>query len=291
MSEYQYHEFVTVGRRLTRAEMDALRAISTRATITATSFTNVYNYGDLKADPTALLAKYFDARVYVTNWGQRQFAVRVPKSALPPKATMPFEDKRTVSVKRTGPSAIVTLEWNDEEDSGDDQSRTSGWMRKLLPLHARLLRGDLSPLYVAWLSTLDPLYDDDDDEDGGDRLEPPVPPALAASSDLLALAEFLEVEAPFVAAAAEGAAGEGDAPLTPSALKRWIAAQPATKQLAWLTRVATGGGAEVEAELVAAFQRATAPKAGRTRRRTVAALIARAEEIHERRRKRTKKRR
>jgi len=143
---------------------------------------------------------------------------------------------------------------------------------------------------VAWLSTLDPLYDGDE-EDGGDRLEPPVPPALAESSDLLSLAEFLEVEAPLVAAAAEGAASEGDAEVTPSALKRWIAAQPAAKQHAWLTRVATGGGAEVEAELVAAFQRATAPEAGRAPRRTLSALITRAQEIHELRRKRAGRRR
>ena len=73
MSEYQYYEFRTLDRDLTDTEMDALRRISTRAMITSTSFTNHYEWGDLKADPLKLLEKYFDAFVYVANWGSRQF--------------------------------------------------------------------------------------------------------------------------------------------------------------------------------------------------------------------------
>jgi hypothetical protein len=60
--------------------MDALRSISSRAEITSTSFTNHYEWGDLKADPFRLLEKYFDAFVYVTNWGVRRFWLRLPKA-------------------------------------------------------------------------------------------------------------------------------------------------------------------------------------------------------------------
>lgn len=288
MSSYQYYEFVTVGRRLTKKEMDALRAVSTRATITPTRFVNVYNYGDLKADPTALLAKYFDARVYLSNFGDREFAVRVPKTALPAKSTKPFEDGRTVKVHRRGECAVVTFTRYDEEGSGwIDDTEGAGWMRDLLGLRDRLLRGDLSPLYVAWLSTLD-LYQDGDEEDG-DEVEPPVPPALDESAELRSLADFFGVEALLLRAAAEGAKGGGEAALTPAAVKRWVAEQPATKQLAWLTRAAMGDGAAVGVELATAFQRANAPKAGRGRRRTVAALIERAQELHERARTRRKR--
>ena len=69
VSEYQYYDFRAIDRPLTRREMAALRSISTRAAITATSFTNHYEWGDLKANPSKLLEKYFDAFVYVANWG------------------------------------------------------------------------------------------------------------------------------------------------------------------------------------------------------------------------------
>jgi hypothetical protein len=80
MSEYQYYEFRTIDRPLTETEIDALGSISTRAEITSTSFTNHYEWCDLKADPLRLLEKYFDAFVYVANWGARRFWLRLPKA-------------------------------------------------------------------------------------------------------------------------------------------------------------------------------------------------------------------
>lgn len=61
MSEYQYYEFLAIDRSLTDRQMQELRAISTRAAITRTSFSNYYTFGDLKANPRDLLVKYFDA--------------------------------------------------------------------------------------------------------------------------------------------------------------------------------------------------------------------------------------
>ena len=51
MSEYQYYEFQAIDRPLDKAAQEALRSISSRARITATSFTNHYEWGDLKGDP------------------------------------------------------------------------------------------------------------------------------------------------------------------------------------------------------------------------------------------------
>jgi hypothetical protein len=49
MSEYQYYEFRTIDRPLTDRQMRELRAVSTRAVISRTTFSNHYEYGDLKA--------------------------------------------------------------------------------------------------------------------------------------------------------------------------------------------------------------------------------------------------
>jgi len=45
MSEYQYYEFQALDRPLTREQMAELRAVSSRAKITAYNFVNEYNWG------------------------------------------------------------------------------------------------------------------------------------------------------------------------------------------------------------------------------------------------------
>ncbi len=71
MSEYQYYEFQAVDRPLGSKQMGELRRISSRAEITPHSFVNVYNYGDFHGDPAKLVAQYFDAFLYLANWGIR----------------------------------------------------------------------------------------------------------------------------------------------------------------------------------------------------------------------------
>ena len=51
MSEYQYYEFAAIDRPLNEAQVAALRELSTRATISPTSFANHYSWGNLKGDP------------------------------------------------------------------------------------------------------------------------------------------------------------------------------------------------------------------------------------------------
>jgi hypothetical protein len=51
MSEYQYYEFLAVDRPLDERQQDEVRALSTRARITATSFINEYHWGNFGGDP------------------------------------------------------------------------------------------------------------------------------------------------------------------------------------------------------------------------------------------------
>ena len=86
MSEYQYYEFRTVDRLLPDRQMQELRAISTRAAISRTSFSNYYTFGNLKANPRDLLVTYFDASLYFANWLYLEVAFRYPKGAVDVKA-------------------------------------------------------------------------------------------------------------------------------------------------------------------------------------------------------------
>jgi hypothetical protein len=83
MSEYQYYEFQAIDRPLTDEEQKTLRRYSGRAMITATRFVNSYSYGDFRGDELDWMAKYFDAFLYMANWGTHRLMLRLPGSLMP----------------------------------------------------------------------------------------------------------------------------------------------------------------------------------------------------------------
>ena len=110
MSEYQFYDFRAIDRALTKAEMAELRSVSTRAAITPTSFTNHYEWGDLKADPLKLLEKYFDVFLYVANWGTREFYLRLPQEFVDCKLLRAMLSGDAAQVRKCGNSVIVAFE-------------------------------------------------------------------------------------------------------------------------------------------------------------------------------------
>ncbi|HEY5990648.1 MAG TPA: hypothetical protein VIV12_30280 [Streptosporangiaceae bacterium] len=82
MSEYQYYEFLAMDHPLTEQQQRELRELSTRARITATSFVNEYHWGDLRGNPQVMMERYFDAFLYLANWGTRQVMIKLSESLL-----------------------------------------------------------------------------------------------------------------------------------------------------------------------------------------------------------------
>src|SRR5947209_7775911 len=172
MSEYQYYEFRAVDRPLTEREMDELRSLSSRAEITPTSFQNEYNWGDFRGDPLELMRRYFDAFVYVANWGTRQLMLRLPITLLAPETVRPYLIEPGVQVHAGGDFLILELGLQEAEHEWVDGG---GWLDSLLPLRDDLARGDLRTLYIAWLSSiwLDDADDEYEDEEVDDDLREP----------------------------------------------------------------------------------------------------------------------
>jgi hypothetical protein len=83
VSEYQYYEFLALDRPLSTAEQAEVRQLSTRARITATSFTNEYHWGDFRGSPDELMRRYYDAHLYFANWGTHRVMFRLPRTLLP----------------------------------------------------------------------------------------------------------------------------------------------------------------------------------------------------------------
>jgi hypothetical protein len=278
MSEYQYYEFRAVDRPLREDEMEELRAISTRAEITPTSFTNTYHWGSFKGSPDVLMERYFDAFVYVANWGTHRLMFRIPERFLDVKAASAYGDDEALTL--TAKKEHVVIAFHSHEEGGNWVDGES-WMGSLIPLRDDLLRGDFRALYLGWLASFDGRgwYAAADLGDDGDQLEPPVPPGLAKlSGPLKALAEFLRISEELIEAAAAVSSGEPSAEPSHDELARWVKKLPAADKDAYLLRfVGEEGDALLRTELLQRFRAATRPTGNldpSSNRRTVAQLLA-----------------
>ena len=180
MSEYQYYEFVALDRPLTTAEQAEVRELSTRATITATSFTNDYQWGDFKGSPDELMQRYYDAHLYFANWGTHRVMFRLPRTVLDPGLAEQYCVDPQVSVYAT--SDHVILDMTSDDEPGDEDEDLEGSLSGIVGARSELAAGDLRPLYLAWLSgygTWERDEDAFDDEDEG-VAEPPVPAGLGS---------------------------------------------------------------------------------------------------------------
>lgn len=271
MSEHQVYEFVAVDKALTKQEMAELRAVSTRAEISSTRFWNEYHWGDLKADPKELLARYFDVHVYTANWGEHRVMFRLPAARIDAAALRPYFGTRRDVLKKCGDYLVLELNNPDDNSEPDDSDAETGDVAALVSLRAGLLKGDLRVAYLAWLLAVQ----------GGaipDRAhEPAVPPGLhPLPAPLVALVEFLRLDEDLLRAATEGSATVKP---EPDALRRWIARLTPKEKDRWLTRAIEHPNQPLGAELLASFREAHTPD--EVGNRTVGQLRARAEVLAE----------
>jgi hypothetical protein len=273
VSEYQYYEFQAVDRPLTPEEMRTLRRFSTRATITPTRFVNEYHWGDFKGDPFAWMEDWFDAFLYLANWGTHELMLRLPRRLLDRATAGRYCVGDAASAAESGDHLILTF--SSEEEGGDWLEDGNGMLASILPVRAEIERGDHRALYLAWLLCIQ--YADEDEDEENDEPEPPVPPGLGElSAAQHAFADFLRIDEDLIAAAAERSPA---LPAEPGAdeIRAWVAALADAEKTALLVRVAQGRGGAVGAELVRRMRAEQAPPAARGEPRTAADLLAAAE--------------
>lgn len=250
MSEYQYYEFIAIDEPLTPKQMAELRACSSRANITPTSFVNDYQWGDLKGDPVDWTRRYFDAHVYVANWCTCILCLRLPKSAFDAGTLRDFTTETTISFKQTKTHWL--LEWVLDESENYERFAEEdgrGWIGRLAPLRDELRRGDRRPLYLGWLAGVSA------GEVSEKSAEPQPPPGLSRlTAAQQSLAEFLEIDENLLAAAGladpPGAktGSEGDAELD-----AWLATLPEVEKNAMLKLSLTGHAQQAESKLKQQF--------------------------------------
>jgi len=273
MSEYQYYEFQAVDRPLDQRELAELRALSSRATITPTRLVNVYNWGNFRGNPAALMETYFDLFVYIANWGTHQFMLRLPRRLLDlhmAERYCPGDDARA---RAAGDYVILEFLSEQEPDGWIDDGEGEAWMSALLPVRAELAAGDLRGLYLGWLLRAQSGMLDDDD------IEPPPLPGLATLSVAQqALADFLRLDADLIDVAAEHSALRDETQPSRRALERWLSDLAESERTGLLLRLVEGGDPHLRGELLQRFRAEMTPTdregAGEPGRRTVGQLLA-----------------
>jgi hypothetical protein len=281
MSEYQYYEFQAIDRPLTAKEMAELRSYSTRARISSTSFINDYSWGGFKGDENAWMEKYFDAFVYLANWGTHVLKLRLPSSLLDLETASLYFPGRAAFAREKNGKAI--LSFVSDEEGGGDWVEGEGLLSSLISVRAELARGDLRCLYLGWLLCAQNGEFDDEDE------EPPVPPGLGQlSASLESLVDFLRIDADLLEIAAQASRLLAQASPKPAEIREWIGKLPAGEKDDLLARFIAGEEPTLAMELMRRFNEEDDKRCGEeaegVKKRTVAELLQAAEDLTKKRR-------
>jgi hypothetical protein len=103
------------------------------------------------------MERYFDAHLYLTNWGTREIMLRLPKRVLGPAVVADYCVGDSASAWTSGKHLIIGL---SREDDGTDEWDIGGegWLASIIGVRASLAAGDQRLLYPI----LSDLITDDD---------------------------------------------------------------------------------------------------------------------------------
>lgn len=286
MSEYQYYEFLAIDRALDDDEQDEIRSLSTTARITTTSFADESHSSDFQGDPNRLMERFYDAHLYVADWGTHRLMVRLPCDLLEPELVDEYCVDDLLNAWVT--DEFVVLDFTSEDHAGDFDDEADASLSALVGVRAELAAGDLRPLYLAWLAAYGAWEREDElfGRDADDNLEPSVPAGLGTlTTAQRALADFLRIDDDLLAIAAQASPSLGEVADDSGDLAAWVTHLPVDEKDGLLARVVQGEAAQVRVELLRRY-RGEAPSVPAPTRRTVADLLddtarRRADQEHE----------
>jgi len=254
MSEYQYYEFQAIDKPLSNKDRETLRDLSTRAQISSTSFINEYNWGDFKGDPLKLMEKYFDAFLYVANWGTHWFMFRIPKKLINLDLAKQYCIADSTIIHEKGEYLIFEFTSENEDYEWEEGER---YLSSLISIRSDLIHGDYRCLYLAWLYSIQM----DEIEEDEAEFEPPVPPGLKnLSASLESFVDFMRIDNDLIAVAAANSAIKNKTVTDDKKLKSWIKNIPSSEKDEIIFRLINGNDPHLGNELQQQFQSALSDK-------------------------------
>ncbi len=216
MSEYQFVHFIAIDRPLDDEQLAFMKRQSTRATVTRREFTNEYHYGEFHGKTLEMMRRGFDLHVHFANYGIRTLMFRLP-DGFPGgmELLQPYliEDTLEWKLDKDGPGGVLTI--HPEYDGGNWNGyyhHLEDLLTELTPVREMLIRGDLRPLYIAWLVCA-PF----------ESPEPPAPAGLhSLPKSLQKLADFYEISPDLLHVAAEESEVIQEPVATPLPISEWL---------------------------------------------------------------------
>ncbi len=158
-----------------------------------------YSWGGFGHDARQVLLQYFDAHLYMANWGTRRLLFRLPKSVIDPQAIQPYCREEFLALELNGNFYILEFSLDNEEPDYE-WLEGEGMLGKLAPIREQIMQGDCRSLYLSWLKAVST----EDPEEDNPETEPPIPAGLGKlNSSHQALIEFFEMDVHLVKAAAK----------------------------------------------------------------------------------------
>jgi len=235
MSEYQRYEFMTSDRPLTRAQLEAVNALSSHIDASSTRALIEYQWGNFKHDPLKVLHEFFDGFLYWANWGAPELALRFPHGILPVDLLDGYDLAEVVTFNQHPDYDLLDIHFGDLEAPDEWVEYELG---SLIALREELMDGDLRALYIVWLASQCVMGSADaDDEDEDEVRVPPVPPTLGVlTAAQQALSELLQVPHEVLVAAARHSSAAP--PSTPEDVAAWVRLLPPDRCTEYLVRLA-----------------------------------------------------
>ncbi|MGH3281293.1 MAG: hypothetical protein ACRDNW_19460, partial [Trebonia sp.] len=127
------------------------------------------------------MERYFDAFLYLANWGTRRLMFRFPRALLDAEVARQYCHTDAASVIETGDHVIISLYLDRDPDNYWVEAEDR--LGPMVQARSDLAAGDLRLLCLGWL--LGAQQAGEDDEDVVNDTEPPVPAGLGDLSALL----------------------------------------------------------------------------------------------------------
>lgn len=281
MSEHQYVAFRAVDGPVDEKNLEYMRQQSSRAEVTPWSFDNEYHFGDFRGNAAEMLRRGYDLHLHYANFGIRKLMIRLPHGLPNIESTDPyFADESLEFVEdKKGPGGILSISPFHEPGDHEDLFDVGDLLDQLVPLRAEILNGDLRPFYLAHLAMAC-----DGNHDPNETIEAPVPAGLDSLSNAQrALAELYGIEGSLIAAAAQQSSALSERSDPRNAYAAWLQCQPEAIKNAWLVQWLGDPHSTLRTEILAEFRKSNRTPSWPTTcpDRTIAALQAAANEIHE----------
>jgi hypothetical protein len=202
-----------------------------------------------------MMERYYDAHLYLTNWGTHRIMLRLPRELLDIDVVEDHCVGDQVTVWTTG--EFLVLDMTSEDDSGGWEYDPQGRLSAIVGARTELATGDLRPLYLAWLAGYGAGERDEDafDRDEDHELEPLVPPGLTTLTGAQqALADFLRLDGDLLAIAAQTSPPLDEIADDPGQLAAWVTNLPHAEKNRLLLRVVEDHAVTVRMEMLRRFR-------------------------------------